>query len=64
VSALTQMLRAAKRAERLTLELEQAREELREKVVVARDSGESVSEIARQLGVTRTRVYQLLDRSS
>ena len=57
------MLRAAKRVERLTLELEQAREELRQKIAPAHDSGVSISEIARQLGLTRTRIYQLLDRS-
>jgi len=59
---MAKMLRAARRVERLTLDLEAAREDLRQKVRAAHDAGESVSEIARQLGVTRARVYQLLGR--
>ena len=57
------MLRAAKRVERLTQQLEEAREDLRRRVVAAHDAGESVSEIARRLGVTRARVYQILNRT-
>jgi DNA-directed RNA polymerase specialized sigma24 family protein len=48
------------KVERLTRELEEAREELRLAVVAAREGGETVAEIARTLGVTRARVYQLL----
>jgi DNA-directed RNA polymerase specialized sigma24 family protein len=48
------------KVERLTRELEEAREELRLAVVAARESGETVAEIARTLGVTRARVYQMI----
>jgi len=47
---------------RLEADLAQAREQLRSDVAKAHDSGESVSEIARRLGVTRARIYQLLGR--
>jgi len=59
---MTRMLKTAKRVSRLEAELAQAREELRRDVARAHESGESVSEIARRLGVTRARIYQLLDR--
>ena len=59
---MTKLLRTANRVDRLTRELEQAREELRANLKAAHDSGESVSELARRLGVTRSRIYQLLGR--
>jgi DNA-directed RNA polymerase specialized sigma24 family protein len=48
------------KVERLARELAEAREELRLAVVAARESGETVAEIARTLGVTRARVYQMI----
>lgn len=56
------MIRTARRVERLTQELATARNELQRDVTAAHRSGESVAEIARTLGVTRTRVYQLLEK--
>jgi hypothetical protein len=57
---MAEMLEAAKRVGRLTQELKEARADLRVAVRGARDSGDTVSEIARQMGVSRTRVHQLL----
>jgi hypothetical protein len=57
---MAELLAAAKEVERLTDELERARADLRAAVKTAHDAGETVSEIARRMGVTRTRVYQLL----
>jgi DNA-directed RNA polymerase specialized sigma24 family protein len=57
---LVRIVQKARKVERLTLELEQAREELRQAIVVAHEHGETISEIARRLGVSRQRVYQLL----
>lgn len=57
---MTKMLKTWRRIAVLEEELAVRRQELREQVVAAHDSGESVSEIARRLGVTRSRVYQLL----
>ena len=45
-----------------TVSFEQAREELRVQVGKAHEAGESVSGLARRLGVTRTRVYQILGK--
>lgn len=59
---MAKLLEAAKEVDRLTRELEQARGRLRVAVQKAHGAGESVSEIARRMGVTRTRVYQLLNR--
>ena len=59
---MTRLLRTANRVDRLTRELEQARDELRRDLKAAHESGESVSELARRLGVTRARIYQLLGR--
>jgi DNA-directed RNA polymerase specialized sigma24 family protein len=59
---LVKVVRLAQKVERLTRELDDAREELRVAVVAAHERGESVSELARRLGVTRTRIYQLLGR--
>lgn len=57
---MAKLLKAAEEVERLTRELEQARGDLRAAVQAAHRAGESVSELARRMGVTRTRVYQLL----
>jgi len=59
---MAKLLEAAKEVDRLTGELEDAREALRACVQDAHNAGETVSEIARRMGVTRTRVYQLLKR--
>lgn len=59
---MAKMVRTAKRVARLEAELVDARDQLRRDVATAHEAGETVSEIARQLGVTRTRVYQLLER--
>ena len=59
---MAKMVQTAKRVSRLEAELAQAREQLRSDVAKAHESGESVSEIARLLGVTRARIYQLLGR--
>ena len=59
---MTKMEQSARRVERLTQDLEKARNELRLAVVAAHSSGETVSEIARRLGVTRARVYQMMQR--
>lgn len=59
---MAKMLKTARRVSRLERELTQAREQLRRDVLVTHEAGESVSEIARRLGVTRSRVYQLLGR--
>ena len=59
---MTKVERAAAQVERLTQELDGAREKLRLAVVEAHRQGVSVSELSRRLGVTRTRVYQLLGR--
>jgi DNA-directed RNA polymerase sigma subunit (sigma70/sigma32) len=55
------VLRAARRVEKLSGELERARADLRQAVTLAHERGETVSGLARKLGVTRQRVYQLLE---
>jgi len=57
------LVKTAQRIDRLEQELTQARAQLRRDVERAHESGESVSEIARHLEVTRTRIYQLLESS-
>jgi transposase-like protein len=59
---MAKMLRTAQRIAKLEQELVELRRQLRDDVVKAHESGESVSELARRLGVTRSRIYQLLDR--
>lgn len=54
------VLRAAQEVERLTQELETARGELRRTLREAREAGESVSELARRLNLSRARIQQLL----
>jgi DNA-directed RNA polymerase specialized sigma24 family protein len=61
---LARVEKIARKVERLTLELDQAREELRAAVVTAHGAGESVSEIARRLHVTRARVYQIMEKAN
>jgi DNA invertase Pin-like site-specific DNA recombinase len=58
---LQRVVRAAARVDRLTGDLDAAREELRQAVRQAHQRGESVSALARALGVTRTRIYQMLN---
>jgi DNA-directed RNA polymerase specialized sigma24 family protein len=60
VTDLAEIMTVARRIERLEAELEAARVELRQSVTLARRRGETVSEIARRLGVSRARVYQIL----
>jgi len=54
------MQQTAARAERLSKQLDEVRAQLRADIAAAHDAGESVSEIARRLGVSRSRVQQLL----
>lgn len=58
--AMANLLQQTRRVDGLTRELEQARADLRAAVREARDAGETVSEIARRMGVSRARVHQLL----
>jgi transposase len=60
---MAELLRVARKVERLTKELESARKDLRRSLAAAHASGESISELARRLGLTRARIYQLLDRA-
>jgi DNA-directed RNA polymerase sigma subunit (sigma70/sigma32) len=57
---LVRVERAAQRVEKLSDELDRARDNLRVAVAAAHDKGETISELARRLGVSRQRVYQLL----
>lgn len=57
---MTQLLRTARRVEQLESSLSEARAQLRRDLVAAHRSGETVSELARRLGLTRARIYQLL----
>ena len=59
---MARMLTTARRIASLERQLVDLRRQLREDVQKAHESGETVSEIARRLGVTRARVYQLLGR--
>ena len=61
---MTKLLQPAKRVERLETELHEARMPLRRDPREAHESGVSQSELARQLGVSMTRVKQLLDSSA
>jgi DNA-binding transcriptional regulator LsrR (DeoR family) len=57
---LVRLERANQRVEKLTGELDRARKDLRAALQTAYENGETISELARRLGVTRQRVYQLL----
>ncbi len=59
-SDLTEVLEAHEKVERLTRELEEARAKYREAIKKARREGETVSELARRLGLSRARVHQYL----
>jgi DNA-directed RNA polymerase sigma subunit (sigma70/sigma32) len=60
---MADMIRVHAKLLRLLDEVEQTRKELRERVAAAHASGESIAEIGRQLGVTRSRVYQILEQA-
>lgn len=57
---MAKVLQASERVDRLTVELGDARAELRAAIKEARGAGETVSEIARRLNVSRTRIHQLM----
>jgi DNA-directed RNA polymerase specialized sigma24 family protein len=57
---MTKLLETVRRVERLEEELRAARAQLREDIRAAHASGESMTELARRLGISRTRVHQLL----
>ena len=57
---MKRLLQTAARAERLSKQLAEVRAQLRTDIRAVSDAGESVSEIARRLGVSRSRVQQLL----
>lgn len=57
---MTNVLNAYEKVERLSRELGDARTELRAAVRQARKEGETVSELARRLGLSRARVQQYL----
>lgn len=59
--ALKRLERAAARARKAEDDLAEARAQLRQALADARDEGASISELARRLGVSRQRVYALLD---
>ncbi len=59
---MTKMLETAKKVERLERELAEARDQLRQDLLAAHEAGESVSELARRLDVSRTRIYQMIGR--
>ena len=57
---MSDVLRAHDKVERLSRQLDEARAELRAAVKQARKDGETVSEMARRLGLSRARVQQYL----
>jgi DNA-binding MarR family transcriptional regulator len=57
---LAAVVAAQQRVEQAQLQLDVARTELRAALRTARDGGETVSELARRLDLSRTRVQQLL----
>jgi DNA-binding phage protein len=59
---LARVARAARKVERAEGDLQRAREELQTAVQAAVDTGETIAEIARTIGVSRQRVYQILRR--
>jgi hypothetical protein len=61
-NSLTRVARAAAKARRAEDAVRAARAELRAAVVAAREAGESLSAIARVVGVTRQRVNQIIGR--
>ena len=61
-SPLTGVARAAAKARRAEDAVRAARAELRGAIVAARGAGESLSAIARVVGVTRQRINQIIGR--
>jgi DNA-binding MarR family transcriptional regulator len=59
---MARMLKTAKRIAALEQELSTLRKQLRADVTKAHESGETVAQLARSLGVTRSRIYQLLGK--
>lgn len=59
-SALTRVRRAAAKASRAEENLRAARAELHAAIVTAREAGESLTAIARVVGVTRQRIKQII----
>lgn len=62
VSPLTRVARAATKARRAEDAVRAARAELRAAIVAAREAGESLTAIARVVGVTRQRIKQIIGR--
>ena len=61
MNAMTKLLNTVKRVERLEAQLHAEREQVRIDLRQVYASGVSQNEIARQLGISRTRVRQLLE---
>jgi DNA-directed RNA polymerase sigma subunit (sigma70/sigma32) len=61
-SPLTRVARAATKARRAEDAVRAARAELRAAIVAAREAGESLTAIARVVGVTRQRIKQIIGR--
>jgi hypothetical protein len=59
-SLLTRVARAAAKARRAEDAVRAARAELRAAIVAAREAGESLTAIARVVGVTRQRIKQII----
>jgi outer membrane murein-binding lipoprotein Lpp len=59
---LSRVRMAAAKVHRAEQSVQKARRELRAAIASARDAGESLTAIAKTLGVTRQRVSQLLER--
>jgi exonuclease VII small subunit len=59
--AIKRLERAAARTRKAEDDLAEARARLRQALADARNEGASISELARRLGVSRQRVYALLD---
>jgi hypothetical protein len=61
-SPLSRVRAAAAKVHRAEQSVQKARKELRAAIAAARSDGESLTAIAKTLGVTRQRVSQLLER--
>ena len=61
-NSLTRVARAAAKARRAEDAVRAARAELRAAIVSAKEAGESLTAIARVVGVTRQRVNQIIRR--
>ncbi len=59
---MARMRQLARKLERQEGAVTETRGQLREAVKTAYESGESITAISKELGVTRTRIYQLLGR--